>query len=168
MRAPLAGSFRPSLAGLISTHDTLGAERELEVVLAQYASTAHKIASFQALVDAGTFSAALFTQLDLENARRDELGERKAALESKVETARAKNASLHNVAVIHLYWRYLATWFGWLVAATSASDGRPACTVCGSTETGTRKVVKKKLSRWVFNDDLASSQPQHQEVVART
>jgi hypothetical protein len=61
-------------------------------------------------VDAGTFSAALFTQLDLENARRDELAERKAALESKVETARAKDASLHNVAVIHLYWRYLATW----------------------------------------------------------
>jgi hypothetical protein len=65
--------------------------------LAQYASTAHKIASLHALVDAETFSAALFTQFDLENARRDELGERKAALESKVETARAKDASFHNV-----------------------------------------------------------------------
>jgi hypothetical protein len=103
-------SIRTSIANESASQENLGAERELEVVLDQYASTAHKIASLQALVDAGTFSAALFTQLDLENARRDELGERKAALESKVETARAKDASLHNVAVIHLYWRYLATW----------------------------------------------------------
>jgi hypothetical protein len=91
-------SIRTSIANESASQENLGAERELEVVLDQYASTAHKIASLQALVDAGTFSAALFTQLDLENARRDELGERKAALESKVETARAKDASLHTTS----------------------------------------------------------------------
>jgi len=86
-----------AIANESASAETIAAEKELETVLAQHDDSSRKIASLQALVDAGTFSAALFTQLDKENIRHAELNERKAALMAKVESARAKDAVLHNV-----------------------------------------------------------------------